>query len=68
MRIAPGRNRIYLIYHKDALPKRLSGRHSVDEMVGQLQAVGAELGRPALLQASTDHIAGSKSLIEMVWF
>jgi 2-polyprenyl-6-methoxyphenol hydroxylase-like FAD-dependent oxidoreductase len=41
MRIAPGRNRIYLIHHKDVLPKRLSGRHSVDEMVGQLQAVGA---------------------------
>jgi 2-polyprenyl-6-methoxyphenol hydroxylase-like FAD-dependent oxidoreductase len=41
MRIAPGRNRIYLIYHKDVLPKRLSGRHSVDEMVRQLQAAGA---------------------------
>ncbi|MDG4898604.1 NAD(P)/FAD-dependent oxidoreductase [Mesorhizobium sp. WSM4976] len=41
MRIAPRRNRIYLIYHKDVLPKRLSGRHSVDEMIRQLQAVGA---------------------------
>lgn len=41
MRVAPGRNRIYLIYHKDVLPKRLSGRHSVDEMVRQLRAVGA---------------------------
>jgi 2-polyprenyl-6-methoxyphenol hydroxylase-like FAD-dependent oxidoreductase len=41
MRIAPGRNRIYLIHHKDALPKRLSGRHSVEEMVRQLQAAGA---------------------------
>ncbi|WP_292495054.1 NAD(P)/FAD-dependent oxidoreductase [Mesorhizobium sp.] len=41
MRIAPGRNRIYLIYHKDVLPKRLSGRHSVDEMIRQLRAVGA---------------------------
>lgn len=41
MRIAPGRNRIYLVHHKDVLPKRLSGRHSVDEMVRQLQAVGA---------------------------
>ncbi|CDX21851.1 2-polyprenyl-6-methoxyphenol hydroxylase-like oxidoreductase [Mesorhizobium sp. ORS 3324] len=41
MRIAPGRNRIYLIYHKDVLPKRLSGRHSVDEMVRQLQVTGA---------------------------
>ncbi len=41
MRIAPGRNRIYLIYHKDVIPKRLSGRHSVDEMVRQLQAAGA---------------------------
>ncbi len=41
MRIAPGRNRIYLIYHKDVIPKRLSGRHSVDEMVRQLQATGA---------------------------
>jgi 2-polyprenyl-6-methoxyphenol hydroxylase-like FAD-dependent oxidoreductase len=41
MRIAPGRNRIYLIYHKDVLPKRLSGRHSVEEMVRQLQATGA---------------------------
>jgi hypothetical protein len=27
MRIAPGRNRIYLIYHKDVLQKRPSGRH-----------------------------------------
>lgn len=41
MRIAPGRNRIYLIYHKDVLPKRLSGPRSVTEMVRQLQAVGA---------------------------
>jgi 2-polyprenyl-6-methoxyphenol hydroxylase-like FAD-dependent oxidoreductase len=41
MRIAPGRNRIYLIYHKDVLPKRLSGRNSVDEMIRQLQATGA---------------------------
>lgn len=41
MRIAPKRNRIYLIHHKDALPRRLSGRHSVDEMIRQLQAVGA---------------------------
>ena len=41
MRIAPGRNRIYLIHHKDVLPKRLSGRHSVEEMVRQLQAAGA---------------------------
>ncbi len=41
MRIAPGRNRIYLIYHKDVLAKRLSGRHSVDEMVRQLTATGA---------------------------
>ncbi|ESY92692.1 FAD-binding monooxygenase [Mesorhizobium sp. LNHC209A00] len=41
MRIAPGRNRIYLIHHKDVLPKRLSGRRSVDEMIRQLQAVGA---------------------------
>ena len=41
MRIAPRRNRIYLIYHKDVLPKRLSGRHSVDEMIRQLKAVGA---------------------------
>lgn len=41
MRIAPGRNRIYLIYHKDILPKRLSGRHSVEEMVRQLKATGA---------------------------
>jgi 2-polyprenyl-6-methoxyphenol hydroxylase-like FAD-dependent oxidoreductase len=41
MRIAPGRNRIYLIYHKDVMPKRLSGRHSVEEMVRQLQATGA---------------------------
>jgi len=41
MRIAPGRNRIYLIHHKDVIPKRLSGRHSVDEMVRQLQAAGA---------------------------
>jgi 2-polyprenyl-6-methoxyphenol hydroxylase-like FAD-dependent oxidoreductase len=41
IRIAPGRNRIYLIHHKDVLPKRLSGRHSVPEMVSQLQAVGA---------------------------
>lgn len=39
-RIAPRRNRIYLIYHKDALP-RLSGRHSVDEMIRQLQSAGA---------------------------
>jgi 2-polyprenyl-6-methoxyphenol hydroxylase-like FAD-dependent oxidoreductase len=41
MRIAPGRNRIYLIHHKDILPKRLSGRHSVDEMVRQLRDTGA---------------------------
>ena len=41
MRIAPGRNRIYLIHHKDVLPKRLSGRHSVDEMTRQLRATGA---------------------------
>lgn len=41
MRIAPGRNRIYLIHHKDILPKRLSGRHSVAEMIHQLQAAGA---------------------------
>ncbi|WP_162918407.1 FAD-dependent oxidoreductase [Taklimakanibacter deserti] len=41
MRIAPGRNRIYLIYHKDALPKRLSGRHSVEETIRQLQGAGA---------------------------
>jgi 2-polyprenyl-6-methoxyphenol hydroxylase-like FAD-dependent oxidoreductase len=41
MRIAPGRNRIYLIHHKDILPKRLSGRHSVEEMIRQLQAAGA---------------------------
>lgn len=41
MRIAPGRNRVYLIYHKDVLPKRLSGRHSVDEMIRQLRAAGA---------------------------
>lgn len=41
MRIAPGRNRIYLIHHKDVIPRRLSGRHSVDEMVRQLQAAGA---------------------------
>ncbi|TGT73416.1 MULTISPECIES: NAD(P)/FAD-dependent oxidoreductase [unclassified Mesorhizobium] len=41
MRIAPKRNRIYLIYHKDVVPKRLSGRHSLDEMIRQLQAVGA---------------------------
>ena len=40
-RIAPGLNRVYLIYHKDALPRRLSGRHSVDEMIRQLQAAGA---------------------------
>jgi 2-polyprenyl-6-methoxyphenol hydroxylase-like FAD-dependent oxidoreductase len=41
MRIAPGRNRIYLIHHKDVLPKRLSGRNAVDEMVRQLRAAGA---------------------------
>ena len=41
MRIAPKRNRIYLIYHKDVLPRLLSGRHSVDEMIRQLQAAGA---------------------------
>lgn len=41
MRIAPRRNRIYLVYHKDILPKRLSGRHSLDEMIWQLQAAGA---------------------------
>src|SRR5438552_8941883 len=41
MQIAPRRNRIYLIYHKDVLPRRLSGRHSVDEMIVQLQAAGA---------------------------
>lgn len=41
MRIAPKRNRIYLIHHKDVLPRRLSGRHSVDEMFRQLQAAGA---------------------------
>jgi 2-polyprenyl-6-methoxyphenol hydroxylase-like FAD-dependent oxidoreductase len=41
MRIAPGRNRIYLIHHKDILPKRLSGRHSVDEMIRQLRGAGA---------------------------
>jgi 2-polyprenyl-6-methoxyphenol hydroxylase-like FAD-dependent oxidoreductase len=41
MRIAPQRNRIYLIYHRDVLPKRLSGRSSVDEMIKQLQAAGA---------------------------
>jgi 2-polyprenyl-6-methoxyphenol hydroxylase-like FAD-dependent oxidoreductase len=41
MRIAPGRNRIYLIHHKDILPKRLSGRHSVEQMIHQLQAAGA---------------------------
>lgn len=41
MRIAPRLNRIYLIHHKDVLPKRLSGRHSVDEMIRQLQAAGA---------------------------
>jgi 2-polyprenyl-6-methoxyphenol hydroxylase-like FAD-dependent oxidoreductase len=40
MRIAPGRNRLYLIHHKDVLPKRLSGRHSVDEMIKQLCAAG----------------------------
>ncbi|MEW9838292.1 FAD-dependent oxidoreductase [Mesorhizobium marinum] len=41
MRIAPGRNRIYLVYHRDVLQKRLSGRHQVDEMIRQLQATGA---------------------------
>jgi 2-polyprenyl-6-methoxyphenol hydroxylase-like FAD-dependent oxidoreductase len=41
MRIAPGRNRIYLIHHKDILSKRLSGRHSVEEMIRQLHAAGA---------------------------
>jgi 2-polyprenyl-6-methoxyphenol hydroxylase-like FAD-dependent oxidoreductase len=41
MRIAPKRNRVYLVYHKDVLPKRLSGRHSVEEMIRQLQEVGA---------------------------
>ncbi|BCG95642.1 FAD-dependent oxidoreductase [Mesorhizobium sp. 131-2-1] len=41
MKIAPGRNRIYLIHHKDVLPKRLSGRHSVEEMIRQLHATGA---------------------------
>jgi 2-polyprenyl-6-methoxyphenol hydroxylase-like FAD-dependent oxidoreductase len=41
MRIAPGRNRVYLVHHKDVIPKRLSGRHSVEEMVRQLQATGA---------------------------
>lgn len=41
MRIAPKRNRIYLIYHKDVLPKRLSGTRSVDEMIRQLKAAGA---------------------------
>ncbi len=40
-RIAPKRNRVYLIHHKDVLPRRLSGRHSVDEMIRQLQATGA---------------------------
>jgi 2-polyprenyl-6-methoxyphenol hydroxylase-like FAD-dependent oxidoreductase len=59
MRIAPGRNRIYLIHHKDVLPKRLSGRHSVDEMVRQLRATGApahwfERGRQAGPFASFD--------------
>ncbi|TGV61037.1 FAD-dependent monooxygenase [bacterium M00.F.Ca.ET.141.01.1.1] len=41
MRIAPRRNRIYLIYRNDAMRTRLSGRHSVEEMVRQLQEVGA---------------------------
>ena len=41
MRIAPERNRIYLIHHKDTLPKRLSGRHSVDEMIRHLRGAGA---------------------------
>lgn len=59
MRIAPGRNRIYLIYQKDVLPKRLSGRHSADEMVRQLTATGApahwfERARPAGPLASFD--------------
>lgn len=59
MRIAPGRNRVYLIHHKDVLPKRLSGRHSVAEMVRQLQAAGApahwfERGRQAGPFASFD--------------
>jgi 2-polyprenyl-6-methoxyphenol hydroxylase-like FAD-dependent oxidoreductase len=40
MRIAPQRNRLYLIYHRDVL-RRLSGRGSVDEMLRQLQAAGA---------------------------
>jgi 2-polyprenyl-6-methoxyphenol hydroxylase-like FAD-dependent oxidoreductase len=41
MRIAPGRNRVYLVHHKDVIPRRLSGRNSVEEMVRQLQAAGA---------------------------
>jgi 2-polyprenyl-6-methoxyphenol hydroxylase-like FAD-dependent oxidoreductase len=41
MRIAPRRNRVYLIYHKDVLPKRLSGRNAVGETIRQLQAAGA---------------------------
>ncbi|RAZ82386.1 FAD-dependent monooxygenase [Mesorhizobium hawassense] len=41
MRIAPQRNRIYLIYRNDAVGTRLSGRRSVDEMIRQLRDVGA---------------------------
>ena len=33
-RIAPGRNRVYLIHHKDVLSLRLSGLRSAEEMIG----------------------------------
>jgi 2-polyprenyl-6-methoxyphenol hydroxylase-like FAD-dependent oxidoreductase len=65
MRIAPRRNRLYLIYHKDVL-RRLSGRNSVEEMIQQLQATGVRraigltnLTKLARLPALTDHIGGS---------
>jgi menaquinone-9 beta-reductase len=38
--IAPGLVRIYLVHHKDALPRRLSGLRDVDAAFDQFRAIG----------------------------
>lgn len=39
--VAPSLSRIYLMHHKDALPRRLSGERALDEAVKEFRGLGA---------------------------
>ncbi len=39
--VADHLSRVYLIHHKDALPRRLSGERDLEQAIGHLRAVGA---------------------------